>query len=1222
MKLVRRGLFQMACLLSLSSLAWSQPGGWSELWDNQLSQARAKFQEQLQARPDEPSALRGLGWVCQLEGDSAGVLQSWGRLVETHPELPQALVVWPEVKDAAERLGRTQWLREVSGVLLANARTQPALRDCAQGTLVELAGLKAPEGALREWKAIGPFENVSGSGFEKAMVLETGAGAKSTWPGKNGLQLRWRTLKAINPEGDVDLSRLSTEDDSVFYLASTLTPAQPGAAELAVDPRGAMKIWLNGKLIFLHSSYGSNAGLDLPFRVPVQLQAGANSVVVKMACRDDIAPSFLMVLRDAQGTPMSAPMTPEQADLGQAVSGQVSEAVPQGVALLQGVSDPDRGLWVARHLALDGQSQEAVAADRQVLQEHPKSALAQWELSQRLGEDGLQDESRQLRTRALQNLPSLFQASKDSADDEPDDQAKLARLQQLAGRRPDDFDTQYELYSVLNDVDKAQEAKKVLLAMAQRPASPANVRLLYTYLTLEDLHAEAQKLLTQGLVQYPNEESLRQLELRQLVKQGKVPEAIVAAGSLLQQNPEAYWTWTTLAELQRQKGDLPEALQSLQQACAQRPQDGDLLTQIGDLQQEMGRKDEAQASFREALAVDPAKVSVREKLRAAAGEKPALEWLTPPAAFDLASARSSRKDSVVYLLDEERVVVYPDSAAIFVYRAVAQVNDEAGAETLSRMRAPRNSPYDRATLEVARIRKADGHIQDVRDRGTSRGVSFPSLQAGDVVEVQWRIESVAGTLPHFWTWWNFDMSGVPVDTSHLVLAYPSQLALKEKAWGAVPPGQNAQKGDWTVREWNLQQVAPLGRYDLAAPISDRARRLEFSTVPDWKTVVDWYSDLSGPLCRADATVRAKALELTKGLTREEDKIAAIQRYVASGLRYQTTPFRNSAFVPTPGKEVLNEGFGDCKDKAALICAMLEVVGIKAHIALVSTRSNGLHYNLPSPWFNHAIVRIASSSGPLWVDGTVVQPDLRALPQEDQQVPALVIAPGTSDLTLTPLAALKSNLTERRNLGTIDGQGNLKGHFSLRGRGFTADVLRAYFKKITPEDYAEVGGVIAKELTGPNCEAGKPSLIGLQDPSQMLRIDLDYRCPGYATRVENSWLIPPPLGSTRNLATFRSAIQGSKGQPLDVMALRGLEDTRTELTLPAGYSLSKPRELHMENGAGSYRVKFFQQGNKLVADLKVEFVGTRLERKGGQELLALLTRLSAALNEPLLVKSGR
>lgn len=186
--------------------------------------------------------------------------------------------------------------------------------------------------------------------------------------------------------------------------------------------------------------------------------------------------------------------------------------------------------------------------------------------------------------------------------------------------------------------------------------------------------------------------------------------------------------------------------------------------------------------------------------------------------------------------------------------------------------------------------------------------------------------------------------------SRYVLVAPRGLSrLKIQPHGpGMPEPRVSQSGDWEIREWVLQEVARVQDHPLAAPARDVGDWLEMSTIGDWSEIADWYVDLSGPRCQPDEALRQKALELTRSAPTPEEKLRALQAYVARDIRYQTTPFRNSAYVPTDGKRVLEDRYGDCKDKSALLCAMLKAVGLSGKMVLLATRDEGLSSRLPAP----------------------------------------------------------------------------------------------------------------------------------------------------------------------------------------------------------------------------------------------------------------------------------
>src|SRR5207244_5595523 len=129
-----------------------------------------------------------------------------------------------------------------------------------------------------------------------------------------------------------------------------------------------------------------------------------------------------------------------------------------------------------------------------------------------------------------------------------------------------------------------------------------------------------------------------------------------------------------------------------------------------------------------------------------------------------------------------------------------------------------------------------------------------------------------------------------------------------------------------------------------------------------------------PRCIPDAAIRARAAELTREAKTDEEKLRAVVAFVSREIQYQSTPFRLSAYVPTEGKQVLRERYGDCKDKAALLTALLSAVGIQSNMVLLSGRRQGVTPYLPSPRFNHAIARVQTAGGPVRGAATADQPE--------------------------------------------------------------------------------------------------------------------------------------------------------------------------------------------------------------------------------------------------------
>ncbi|MDN3684408.1 transglutaminase domain-containing protein [Vibrio sinaloensis] len=62
-------------------------------------------------------------------------------------------------------------------------------------------------------------------------------------------------------------------------------------------------------------------------------------------------------------------------------------------------------------------------------------------------------------------------------------------------------------------------------------------------------------------------------------------------------------------------------------------------------------------------------------------------------------------------------------------------------------------------------------------------------------------------------------------------------------------------------------------------------------------------------------------------------------------------------APRQPEQILQQGYGDCKDKTLLLTALLRAIGVEAHPALVSTAFRDHLTEQPSGHsaFNHVIV---------------------------------------------------------------------------------------------------------------------------------------------------------------------------------------------------------------------------------------------------------------------------
>ncbi|MEI9969999.1 MAG: transglutaminase-like domain-containing protein [Terracidiphilus sp.] len=85
-------------------------------------------------------------------------------------------------------------------------------------------------------------------------------------------------------------------------------------------------------------------------------------------------------------------------------------------------------------------------------------------------------------------------------------------------------------------------------------------------------------------------------------------------------------------------------------------------------------------------------------------------------------------------------------------------------------------------------------------------------------------------------------------------------------------------------------------------------------------------------------MKAVVEPLIEGKKSTAEEEAAIVDYLDREVRYTGIEFGEAAIVPHDPAETLAKKYGDCKDKATLLVAMLRAAGIPANVALLNVES--------------------------------------------------------------------------------------------------------------------------------------------------------------------------------------------------------------------------------------------------------------------------------------------
>lgn len=639
-------------------------------------------------------------------------------------------------------------------------------------------------------------------------------------------------------------------------------------------------------------------------------------------------------------------------------------------------------------------------------------------------------------------------------------------------------------------------------------------------------------------------------------------------------------------------------------------------------------QDTAIALLKQAIERAPARADLRLRL---ARLQPDGEFYAPYRQDLLALVRREREAKRVHAVEErlQRTVIQGiGNGQQAKYEALVRYLGP-GCEAEQTVEVEYAPTLTRADVVQASIVRADGRIepcasQDVDQFGQDESgmyfdlerisLKFQNLRPGDTLVVEHVTRDLAPTPFGLVFGELLVLADVrPVRETDVVVLLPAGTRVFAQAVDPRPGSQPmAQPQHRTVQpqgqhdggaweEWRLQ-LGPLEAVPSAANMpgwTDVAPYLHLSTFADWAQLGAWWKLLAAeaiPATGTDPVLRAEALRLTKGLETDAQKVRALYHFATTQIRYVGLEFGIHSLKPHAVRDVLHRGFGDCKDKATLLVALLAEVGIPAQVALVRTMDNGgLHDNVASLGvFNHAIAYVPSLKW--WLDATATHHGPLELPGGDASGLALRIArqgpPTPAPERLPEGAALEHLQTSKLELRlSKDAATRVDLQFTLLGlpaaetrsqlwvpttrKEQLEQLLATRFPGLTV-DALEVTGVDPPEdALGLHITAHVPhwgrvladGALSVQPlrPSQpylqLYGVSTDRPQPlvlAHTVALDHTvWVVPPPgMGVARIPAPVQLRVTAKDGSPLGEMTLTAAVAADGALTLRTSFRLWK------------------------------------------------------------------
>jgi hypothetical protein len=471
-------------------------------------------------------------------------------------------------------------------------------------------------------------------------------------------------------------------------------------------------------------------------------------------------------------------------------------------------------------------------------------------------------------------------------------------------------------------------------------------------------------------------------------------------------------------------------------------------------------------------------------------------------------------------------------------------------------------------------------------------ISVPGLRPGDTLAYHIARTTTIPVVPdQFWFEHDFVKQAIVLD-EQLEISVPRNRVIKLKTKPGADP-VISDEGERRIYHWKSSRPTrepdetAKGKMDASEP---QIPAVQITTFENWADVGRWYGPLARERATPDATVRAKAEELTRGRGTDLEKIEALYDFVATQVRTVSLAFGVGSFVPHAASETLANGYGDPKDKHALLEALLEAQGIRAFPALISS-SRDLDPNLASPGqLNHVITVIrqgADGKEWLWLDTATEVAPFRMLASALRGKQALVIQIAPPDATTkdgaprlieTPADPPSLQVQNIEITSKVSDLGKLTAHIHYSMTGDNALALRTAFRRTSQANLKDLGRL----LSAGDGFAGEVTAVKSSDPLEThkpFEVDYEISHPNFADWSRKSVQLRMPLPALGIPETEESTDSAAKplklGSPLEI-------HVRATIELPAGYVPRAPVPVSMSREFASYHSNYSVKGNTVEA----------------------------------------
>ena len=578
------------------------------------------------------------------------------------------------------------------------------------------------------------------------------------------------------------------------------------------------------------------------------------------------------------------------------------------------------------------------------------------------------------------------------------------------------------------------------------------------------------------------------------------------------------------------------------------------------------------------------------------------DWVRTAAATKTPSIPAD--SDAVFLLEDTSYTVSPDGSVVRHVRKVVRILRPQGRKygamfadfnSTSKVKSlhlwsigPDGKEYAVKDNELTEVGRGEGF--ELYSDSRARGGHPPALDPGAVAAMEYEVVERPYSNDILW----FPGEDVPVVRETFQVNLPPGFTMNT-IWKGKPKAQaqDLEHGNtlWEVLDQpalHQQDRPPMAPHDFAS-----ASRMDLyyqgpgaggqygAMTADWQSIGEWFERLAKDRNKPDAAITAKAQELVAGKTGFRERVDAIASFVQSDIRYVAIEISIGGLQPHAAADTFKARYGDCKDKATLLSAMLNAVGVRSTWVLVDTNRGFISSEAPSLLGNHMIAAIelpadykpegmysivTEKGGKRFLifDPTWEKTPFGHLERELQGSDALLVDGANSQAIRLPTLKPEQNLVERKASFQLAADGSLDGKVTEDEIGDIARDRRYLFMKDQKEQQESLDHALAGDLLS----------FHIADVKLEHAAELEHTLLfSYSVKVDRFAQTMGPLLAVRPRVLGREALRvdaKKRTVPIDLGMTREIHDDFT-IALPAGYDVDElPPPVDLDLGFAAYK----------------------------------------------------